>query len=295
MISGAILIDKESGVTSRAVVNAVQRRFGVRDIGHGGTLDPLATGLLVLLCGHGKRLQDLIFLGMKDYEGVIRLGISTDTDDITGVVLERDEELRFARGDLGSVSSELVSKFIGTSHQVPPDYSAIKVSGKRAYQRARAGETLNLSPREITIDELSFHFLEPTRLSYYARVSQGTYIRSLARDIGKYLGTFGCIESIRRTTIGPLSIENARKVQQLQDTRSIEEAIVPVDDLVKGFSRLNLNNSECGLFRNGNQGFLTKYKESYQGDSFVAVFDECGKLNGLLEQFEGELRIRCVL
>jgi tRNA pseudouridine55 synthase len=203
---GLLLIDKEAGLTSHDVVAKVRRAAGHRSVGHTGTLDPMATGLMVLLLGAATKLEPWLVKCQKTYQGVIRLGLSTDTDDVTGRELNRYqgpwptiEEVQMA-----------LAGFVGQTLQVPPAYSAIKVGGLVAHRAARSGQPISLAPRKVTAHWLTCQKYEPPYLYFSAGVSSGYYIRSLARDLGASLGLGGgVLASLRRLSVGIFSISDA--------------------------------------------------------------------------------------
>ena len=207
-----LLIDKPKGVTSHDVVDVIRKYSKERRVGHAGTLDPNATGLLIVGVGREdtKKLGSLTKDTTKTYIAEIVLGEARDTDDVEGKVIERDDKLQNIEK---RKIEEVLNSFVGKQMQTPPAYSAIKLNGKKAYELARKGQTVRLEPREIEVFEarlLSYDF--PT-LSVEFHVSSGTYIRSLARDIAKKLGTVGYLSNLRRTKIGDYSIEEAKQLQ----------------------------------------------------------------------------------
>ena len=155
---GVLLVDKPQGLTSAQVVAKVKRKLDGIKVGHAGTLDPMATGLLVLLCGKATRLQSEYMGGNKVYQGVIKLGLATDTDDVTGKVIAEDSEKNYTGQDLKALEKEIEQKFTGTMLQMPPIFSAKKVKGKRSYQLARAGKEVKLEPKEVSIEKLKVFF-----------------------------------------------------------------------------------------------------------------------------------------
>ncbi len=211
--AGFILVDKTSGPTSAAVVGGLKRalrEIGVLDkatkIGHGGTLDPMATGLLVILLGRATRLADLALHADKTYSGVIQLGYATDTDDVTGAQIgERSSVPALSQAQL----DETAKKFTGEISQRPPSYSALKVDGKRAYDLARAGNEVVLAEREINVGKIELKSLTTDQVGFVISSSGGTYIRSLARDIGAFIGCGGTLASLRRESSGGFSVDNA--------------------------------------------------------------------------------------
>ena len=200
-----MLVAKTAGPTSHDVVDVVRRALGEPRIGHLGTLDPFAKGLLVLVVGRATRLAPFAADWPKSYEGVIRLGVTTDTDDLTGQVVATAPWTGITPRQLADV----VGRFRGGYDQTPPAYSAVKVQGERAYRRARRGETVALEPRAVEIRELEIVEAAVPDLQFRATVSAGTYLRSLARDIGAALGCGAHLVALRRTSVGPLKLEDA--------------------------------------------------------------------------------------
>jgi len=214
-MDGALVIDKPSGLTSHDVVGRVRRAVGISRIGHTGTLDPLATGVLPLLVGRATRLAPLLSGGLKRYDGLIRLGLETDTYDITGRVIAReglvsgDPRAGGERGARLSTAAEAVdvdasgldaarAAFVGTFRQQPPPFSAKKVGGVRAYRLARRRQPVRLDPVEVTVHDLTLTPAGPGRVRCRLTCSSGFYVRSLAHDLGQRLGTGGCLEALRR-------------------------------------------------------------------------------------------------
>jgi len=199
------LVAKPAGPTSHDVVDIVRRALGEQRVGHLGTLDPFAKGLLVLVVGRATRLAPFAADWPKTYEGVIRLGVTTDTDDLTGTVLATAPWTGITPGQL----AEVISSFRGTYAQRPPAYSAVKIDGERAYRRARRGEVVAPAARQVEVRELEILEAAVPDLQFRATVSAGTYLRSLARDIGAKLGCGAHVTALRRTAVGPLRLEDA--------------------------------------------------------------------------------------
>jgi len=223
-MSGFILYDKPAGITSHDVVDRVRRQTGQRCVGHAGTLDPFATGLLIVGVGREATREFPKLVGLdKIYEATFVLGATSDTDDRTGNItpVPPTEPLTHKRME------ETLKQFVGEISQIPPDYSAIKINGQKMYEAAREGKPLEAAPRKVTIyaiDLLSSHLLLATSPSLLATLpslllrihcSSGTYIRAIARDLGRALGTGGYVEELRRTHIGPFSIESADNTRLL--------------------------------------------------------------------------------
>jgi len=199
-------VAKPAGPTSHDVVDAARRALGTRRIGHLGTLDPFAAGLLVLVVGRATRLAPFAARWMKSYEGVIRLGTTTATDDVSGEVVATGEGWRtLDRRRVGTVLAELR----GARLQRPPAYSAVKVAGERAYRRARRGEAVDLAARPVEVRELELTRFEPPDAGFRATVSAGTYLRSLAREAGAALGCGAHLAALVRTDVGPFRLEDA--------------------------------------------------------------------------------------
>ncbi|PJA45943.1 tRNA pseudouridine(55) synthase TruB [Candidatus Uhrbacteria bacterium CG_4_9_14_3_um_filter_50_9] len=228
-MEGFLLIDKPAGMTSHDVVDRVRRLTGERRVGHAGTLDPFATGLLIVGVGRPatREMQKLSGLD-KTYDAVFVLGASSDTDDKTGEITQKP---------VADVSIESLTKalktFSGEIKQLPPAYSAIKIKGKKMYEAARAGKPLSAEPRTVTIHAISNISLEADRLvSLSIHCSTGTYIRAIARDLGIVLKGGGYVENLRRTSIGPFSLEDAHALDVLSQDR-IQDILIPVEALLQ--------------------------------------------------------------
>lgn len=209
MHSGILLIDKPAGITSAGVVARVKRALAAERVGHAGTLDPDATGLLVILVNGATRVASYAADGTKRYSGVMRLGVKTTTDDMAGEVLESSEEI-----PVFDKVVEASKRFLGAIQQVPPRVSSVKVQGRRAHKLTRQGEEFDLVAREVTISRFDIAKISESSFSYVVECSPGTYVRALARDLGEVLGCGGAVESIRRERSGPLSVEGAIPVEQ---------------------------------------------------------------------------------
>lgn len=205
-LSGLLVIDKPEGLTSRAVVNRIQRLCPRRTkIGHAGTLDPLATGVLVVCIGAATKLVERIQAMGKTYSTVIRLGATSDTDDADGHILESPSVRPVSRPEIEAV----LPQFRGVIEQLPPAYSALKIGGRRAHALARKGQTPKLAPRPVRIDDITLTEYQWPYLSLTIDCGKGTYIRSIARDLGQMLGVGGFVQELRRTRIGPFTADRA--------------------------------------------------------------------------------------
>lgn len=210
--TGLLLVDKPAGPTSHDLVNQVRRAVGVRRVGHTGTLDPFASGLLLMLVGPLTRLAELFHPLPKTYEAVLELGRETDTDDPTGAVVSESDAWTTLTPDRIRAAFDART---GTVEQVPSSYSAVHVDGRRAYELAREGEALELAARSVTVHALEVLEIDGPRVRFRARVSTGTYIRALARDVGRDLGCGAHLVSLRRSEIGPFSVEDACEAGEL--------------------------------------------------------------------------------
>ncbi|MDX8411261.1 MAG: tRNA pseudouridine(55) synthase TruB [Mariprofundaceae bacterium] len=219
MISGFVLLDKESGISSHRAVRDVARLFDKAKAGHAGTLDPLATGMLPVLLGEATRFSDIGLGADKSYEVCLDLSFQTDTLDAEGEVTQRFDCMPEA-----AAITAAVARLNGEQEQMPPIYSAISVGGKRAYQLARSGQDVSLPSRRITVHEISLLDIAPPVLRLFVRCSKGTYIRSLARDLGKSLSVGGCVIELRRTGIGNWTAESMVHLEtlELEDTRAVQ-------------------------------------------------------------------------
>lgn len=279
--SGIIIVDKPSGWTSHDVVGKMRGIAGTRKVGHAGTLDPMATGVLVVGVEKATRLLGHLALTEKVYEATMRLGVSTNTDDAEG------EET--GRASAAGVTADDVHKGVaaltGPIMQVPPQVSAIKVNGERAYKLARQGEEVELQARPITVhafEVTSVTLGESVDVTAMITCSSGTYIRSLARDLGDGLGVGGHLTALRRTRVGPYAVENAKTIEQLQK----ECRILPIADAVsQAFPRRDVTEEEARLVSHGG-----RLKAAGLGEGPIGVFAPGGELLALVEEKAGAAR-----
>ena len=246
-MDGIVIVDKPRDWTSQDVTARLRRVFGTRRIGHGGTLDPMATGVLPVFVGRATRGVEFFEHAKKTYETVLRLGLTTDTEDITGTVLTKatvsvtDEQVEGA-----------LDAFRGEIMQVPPMYSALKVNGQKLCDLARKGKTVERQPRPITIYELTLLDRGENTLRLRVRCSKGTYIRTLCKDIGEALGCGGCMESLRRVSAGEYTIAEAVPLQELLDTVEPETYLRGVDTMFRNYPAVTLTANQEKRCRNGN-------------------------------------------
>lgn len=229
-MEGFLLIDKPGGMTSHDVVNRVRRLTGEKRVGHAGTLDPFATGLLVVGVGRvaTREMEKLVGLD-KTYEAEFVLGAHSDTDDRTGTITPDLSPSAETNAINPAQIIETLKQFIGTIQQTPPAYSAIKIGGKKMYEAARAGKPLEAKSRTVTIYSIEPHPSQPLKLTIHC--STGTYIRAIARDLGLALGTGGYVQELRRTSIGPFVIGESTPLDSLQK-ETVERALIPVPNFL---------------------------------------------------------------
>ena len=246
-MNGIVIVDKPEGWTSQDVTAKLRGVFQTRRIGHGGTLDPMATGVLPVFVGRGTRGVEFFEHAEKTYETVLRLGLTTDTEDITGTVLE--EKDGFVTGDM---LEEVLQKFRGEILQVPPMYSALKINGQKLCDLARKGKEVERKPRPITIHELTLLGMEAEGIRLRVRCSKGTYIRTLCKDIGEALGCGGCMASLRRVSAGSYTIEEAVPLQTLIEAENPEIYLRGVDTMFTEHPAVTLTEKQELRCRNGN-------------------------------------------
>lgn len=246
-MNGIVIIDKPAGWTSQDVTARLRRVFGTRRIGHGGTLDPMATGVLPVFVGRATRGVEFFEHAEKTYETELLLGVATDTEDTTGTVLFR-REVSVTPGQLTAV----LERFRGEIMQIPPMYSALKVNGQKLCDLARKGRQVERQPRPVTIHELTLLSREGDTLRLRVRCSKGTYIRTLCADIGEALGCGGCMQALRRTQAGEYTIAEAVPLQRLLESPEPETYLRDVDTMFRGYPAVKLTVNQEKRCRNGN-------------------------------------------
>lgn len=236
---GLLVVDKPAGMTSHDVVARVRRLARTRRVGHAGTLDPMATGVLVLGLGRATRLLGHLALHDKDYDAAITLGVTTETDDAEGEVVTRSDApwtVEQARAAMAALTGEI--------SQVPPAYSAIKIDGQRAYARARAGEDVTPAARTVTVSRFALVAVDPPVLTAAVTCSSGTYVRALARDLGAALGTGGHLSALRRTRVGAYGLDAAHSLAELETADPLP--LLSLGDAVAaGFPRRDVDTDEA--------------------------------------------------
>lgn len=275
-LCGILNLAKPAGVTSRDVVDRIAKMDRSVKVGHAGTLDPLAEGVLLVAVGAATRLISFMQEGTKEYVGTFQLGLRTDTEDITGQVLSSI--------DPGSVSREQllqqIPSLLGNSLQVPPQFSAIHVQGERAYQRARRGEHSVIEARPIRVDSIDLIDFSPPRFTLRIRCGKGTYVRSLGRDLGDRLGCGATMCELTRTAIGPFRIEQALPLDRVTLT-SVQEQLHPPIQAVIDFPRVALDAEQVRDARNGKRIRIAEPGTPFEIETIVALVEGMNQLVGM--------------
>lgn len=280
-MNGIIIIDKPQDWTSNDVVSRLRRVFQTRRIGHGGTLDPMATGVLPVFVGRATRGVEFFEHAEKTYETTLRFGLTTDTEDITGKVLSC-QDVTVSREELEAV----LPQFRGEIMQVPPMYSALKVNGQKLYDLARKGREVERQPRPITIHQLELLSCGGNEARLRIRCSKGTYIRTLCKDIGQALGCGGCMAALRRIQAGEYTLEGAVPLQELlarsEAGEEVESLLRPVDTMFANQPALTLNEEGARRVRNGNTFSTTAHPGRYR------VYSPQGEFLALCQVEQGQ-------
>ena len=285
-MNGIVIIDKPQEWTSQDVTARLRRVFQTRRIGHGGTLDPMATGVLPVFVGRATRGVEFFEHAEKTYETLLRLGITTDTEDITGTVLTEQDVFV-----TGQTVEAVLPRFRGEILQVPPMYSALKVDGQKLYELARKGKEVERKPRPITIHELTLLGMEADGIRLRVRCSKGTYIRTLCKDIGAALGCGGCMAQLRRVQAGEYTIGEAVPLETLLAAENPQDYLRPVDTMFRNCPRLTLTENQEKRCRNGNSFSLPVADGTYRaygknGEFLMLAKVENGVMSTIKSFFE---------
>ena len=285
MYHGIINVYKEAGYTSHDVVAKLRGICKQKKIGHTGTLDPDAVGVLPVCLGNGTKLCDMLSDRSKEYIAVLRLGVTTDTQDISGKVLQEKSV---------DVSKEEVEKvimgFVGDSMQIPPMYSALKVNGKKLYELAREGKVVERKARTVFLREISISRMELPEVSFAVTCSSGTYIRTLCHDIGQKLGCGGCMKSLLRTRVERFVIRDSLRLSQIEEKMAegrIGDCLIPVDRMFGQYPKVQMKETGDRLVYNGNAFFLRDVASDAigaagaEGEVQVRVYDSKGSFVGI--------------
>ncbi|MCR4990232.1 MAG: tRNA pseudouridine(55) synthase TruB [Lachnospiraceae bacterium] len=292
-MNGVINVYKEAGFTSHDVVAVLRKILNTKKIGHTGTLDPDATGVLPVCVGNATRLCDLLTDETKEYVAELRLGITTVTQDRSGKILK--DETDKVKDIPDEKIAETIKRFVGEIEQIPPMYSAIKVNGQKLYNLARSGIEIERKSRKIKIEEIeildvSLHKVVKMRVV----CSKGTYIRTLCHDIGNELGCGGCMESLERTRVGSFSVEDAYtldEIRAIKEEDGLHNIITPVDVILKRYEPLNVLDEGMKLLKNGNRlspALIKEVDENKKHSGFIPgeiyrIYGSDGKFYGIYD------------
>ena len=293
-VDGWLVLDKPIGMTSTHAVSVVKRAFGAKKAGHAGTLDPLATGVLPIALGEATKTVPFVMDGRKSYRFTVCWGVETDTDDAEGQAVASSD----VRPDIDSIRAAL-PRFIGTIMQTPPKFSAVKIAGERAYDLAREGEVVSLEPRPVEIDRLELvAVVDADHAEFVAECGKGTYVRSLARDLGRALGSCGHVSALRRTAVGPFTEQGATSLAELQQVAQgtadgvagAAPPLLPVAAGLASLPALGVSRADAGRLARG-QAVLLRGRDAPVLEGWIAVSVQ-GELIALAEVEQGELRPR---
>ncbi len=263
--NGIFLVDKEVGMSSRQVDNLIKKKFNLKSCGHLGTLDPFASGLLIVFVNQGSKFAQFLE-GDKTYLATLKLFSETDTLDSEGVITKKVDKTNYNSEEIIAV----LNSFLGESNQIPPNYSAIKINGVPAYQLMRNNENFTLKSRQITIKNIKLIAYQDDEITFSVTCSKGTYIRSLGRDIANKLQTVGHLNQLERIQNGHFFIQGAKKIDQLS-----EEDIISIDELGKIFASINMDENLFKKVKNGRQIYLNNVSDIvslYYQNQIIAIY-----------------------
>lgn len=285
MINGVINVYKEPGFTSHDVVAKLRGILKQKKIGHMGTLDPYAVGVLPVCLGKGTKLCDILSEKDKTYKAVLLLGQETDTQDSTGNIIHKADDESLENLDETKVFSTIKS-FIGDYSQVPPMFSAIKINGQKLYNLARRGEVIERPARECKIIDITVTNVDLPRVEMIVTCSKGTYIRTLCHDIGNKLGVYGCMEKLERSRVERFDVEDSitlKEIEEARDNGTLENYIVPVDTMLNKYSKCIVSGKYDKLVYNGNKftAGQTLLRMNFEDGQKVRVYAEDGNFIGI--------------
>ncbi len=271
-MNGVIIVDKPSGVTSRDVVNVICKKFNTKKVGHTGTLDPIATGVLAICIGKATKLVEVLTSNDKEYIAEVKLGILTDTLDTDGKVLKKQETF-VDKNELLNI----LNSFVGTYNQSVPIYSAVKINGKKLYEYAREGIEVKLPKRMVEIKNIELLEFSNDSYKFKVNVSKGTYIRSLIKDINDKLGVIGVMSNLKRTKQGKFDIKDAFSLENIQND---DYKILSITDVLKDDNCVIINDNLYNVIKNG--GLIDNvYKDDYvtfiYKDEVIAIYKRYDK------------------
>ena len=280
-VNGWVVLDKPVGVTSTHAVSRLKRIYNGKKAGHAGTLDPLASGILPIAFGEATKTVPYVQDGEKGYRFTVLWGLETDTDDADGQVVARSE----LRPEPAAIAA-LLPLFVGTIEQTPPAFSAIKIAGERAYDLARAGETVTLAPRAVTIHDLALTGTDGESATFEARCGKGTYVRAIARDLGRALGCHGHVTALRRTRVGPFHESDAVELAALETPETAGASLRHVEAGLGELTRILVDRTDAARLRRGQAMLLRGAEPPSDGLAYAAC---SGVVVAIGEIVRGEL------
>ena len=244
-MDGILLINKPKGYTSHDVVNVIRKKANIKKVGHTGTLDPNATGVLPILVGQATKISKYLIEHDKTYIAELRLGEKSDTGDIEGNITEKKDVPNLNKSKI----IEVFSSFMGKQEQIPPKYSAVKINGKKAYEYARENKDIQLKPREVEIKDLELIDFTDNIITFKVFCSKGTYIRVLAEDIANKLGTVGLLQNLTRTSVDRFNIKDSFELEEIEE--DFNDKIIPIEKILDNLDKINIDDMELHYFLNG--------------------------------------------
>ena len=292
-MDGIIIVDKPKGYTSHDVVNVVKKTLNTSKVGHTGTLDPNATGVLPVLVGKATKISKYLIEHDKTYIAELALGEKSSTGDIEGEIIERKEVPNVTEEQI----KEVLQKFLGKQMQTPPIYSSIKINGKKAYEYARSGQTIEIPAREIEIMEISLSNFEDNIITFKVSCSKGTYIRTLCHDIGQKLGCGACMEKLTRTKVSRFEIKDSLTLAQIEVLKKedrLSEILIPIDQMFANYPSIIVSGEAARLAYNGNgiKDRDVRKDENILDEAYVRVYDDVEDFIGVYQYHEKEREYR---
>ncbi len=267
-VAGVLIINKHQGVTSHKIVQIIRKLYNTRRVGHTGTLDPMATGVLPVLIGRAVKASDFLTAEDKEYSAEMTLGITTDTEDITGAVLTESDEIPSPDEVI-----KVCQSFLGETEQIPPMYSALKIGGQKLVDIAREGGTVERAPRKIRIENIECEKITPKVYRLRVSCSKGTYIRTLCADIGKKLGCGAVMSSLERTRSASFTLEASHTIEELENLSQEERValVIPTESLFADLPAVNINDFYTKLIKGGTELYQKKLRTSFEDGALVRL------------------------
>lgn len=289
-MNGVLLLNKPYGITSHDAVNKIRRIYSTKKVGHTGTLDPMATGVLPILVGNAVKASEFLVSDNKEYRARLILGIETDTEDTSGKVIKESSLIP----DDKSVE-EAINSFLGDYEQIPPMYSAIKVNGEKLYDLARRGVVIEREARKVRVDAISSKKISEREWEITCAVSKGTYIRTLVADIGKKLGCGAAMSALERTVSGKFTLSDSYTFEEIENSSDLSALLLKTETLFEEYPRAELSEFYTRLFENGAEIYLARAGlKGFDEGNFIRVCDSNGKFFafGEVKNFEKGLAIK---